>query len=340
MEVGIFRSGFDKNEFELMPLTKFRYNPENLRYERVKISFFHVLIIVFSYLTFGALFFVGLLLLQNFIIETPSEKKLRAENNALAHHKVVLAGQLWQSNNQLEELKKQDIDLYEKIFETTGSTETKQSYLNREEILLAEKENFDGQLIALNSRLGDIYHSAKNTNGFFHDKASVKKEDLSSLFSAPSVVPVENFELKKLVSGFGIRINPFHKGQYHHDGIDISSARGSKVLAAGHGLVINIKHSDLLAGYGNYIEIDHGGGIVTRYSHLEEITIKFGQKIKKGQPLGTVGSSGGSIAPHLHYEVIKNGVNIDPIKFFAEGLDAKQYQQVAIKSKTQNQSLD
>ncbi len=323
-----------------MSLTKFRYNPENLRYERVKISFFNVLITVFSYLTFGALFFVGLLLLQNFIIETPAEKKLRAENNALEQHKVVLAGQLWQSNNQLDELRKQDLDLYEKLFETQGPTEIKHPNSNREEILLAEKENFDGQLVALNSSLGDIYQSAKNTNGFFHEKASVKKEDLSSLFSAPSIVPVENFELSKLVSGFGIRINPFHKGQYHHDGTDISSVRGSKVLAAGHGLVINIKHSDLLAGYGNYVEIDHGGGIVTRYSHLEEITIRFGQKIKKGEPLGTVGSSGGSIAPHLHYEVIKNGVNMDPIKFFAEGLDAKQYQQLVIKSKTQNQSLD
>jgi hypothetical protein len=74
--------------------TKFRYNPENLRYERVKISFFNMLITFLSYLTFGVLFFAGLVLLQNYIIETPSEKQLRAENESLKEHKVVLAGQL------------------------------------------------------------------------------------------------------------------------------------------------------------------------------------------------------------------------------------------------------
>jgi murein DD-endopeptidase MepM/ murein hydrolase activator NlpD len=185
-----------------------------------------------------------------------------------------------------------------------------------------------------------LYASAKSSNQFFHAKASVKKEDLSTLFSVPSIMPVENFELTNLVSGFGTRINPFHKGHYHHDGVDITSTRGTSVLAAGHGQVIMTKRSDLLAGFGNYVEIDHGHGVVTRYSHLEEITVRVGQKIKKGHTLGTVGSTGGSIAPHLHYEVIQDGANIDPIKFFAEGLNAAQFQELVTKSKKQNQSLD
>jgi len=323
-----------------MPGTKFRYNSENLRFERVKISFFNVLITFFSYLTFGVLFFIGLLLLQNYVCETPEENKLRSENEALKEHKVVLAGQLTQSNNQLDELKKQDLDLYEKLFETKLPQETNHSASNREEILLAGSGDFNGIINDLNSRFKDLYTSAKRSNEFYHAKASVKKEDLSTLFSIPSIVPVDNFDQSKLVSGFGTRINPFHKGHYHHDGVDIASARGTSVLAAGHGVVVITKRSDLLAGFGNYVEIDHGHGIITRYSHLEEITVRTGQKIKKGQTLGTVGSSGGSIAPHMHYEVIEKGVNIDPIKFFAEGLNAGQYQELVNKSKKQNQSLD
>lgn len=320
--------------------TKFRYNPENLRYERVKISFFNVFITLFSYLTFGVLFFAGLLLLQNYLVETPSEKKLRSENESLKQHKIVLAGQLLQSNDQLEELKKQDLDLYEKLFEAKLPEEANLLTSSREEILLLEPRDFNGIINDLNSKFKDLYASAKSSNQFFHANASVKKEDLSTLFSVPSIMPVENFELTNLVSGFGTRINPFHKGHYHHDGVDITSTRGTSVLAAGHGQVIMTKRSDLLAGFGNYVEIDHGHGVVTRYSHLEEITVRVGQKIKKGQTLGTVGSTGGSIAPHLHYEVIQDGANIDPIKFFAEGLNAAQFQELVTKSKKQNQSLD
>jgi len=320
--------------------TKFRYNPENLRFERVKISFFNMLISFISYLTFGVLFFGGLVLLQNYIIETPSEKQLRTENESLKQHKVVLAGQLWQSNDQLEELKKQDLDLYEKLFETKLLKDGNHSALNREEILLSESVEFDRIISDLNARYKDLYASAKSSNQFFHARASVKKEDLSTLFSIPSIVPVENFDLTKLVSGFGTRINPFHKGHYHHDGVDIASPRGTAVLASGHGQVVMTKRSDLLAGFGNYVEVDHGNGVVTRYSHLEDIAVRIGQKIKKGQALGTVGSSGGSIAPHLHYEVIKNEINQDPITFFAEGLNAGEYQELVNKSKKQNQSLD
>ena len=96
--------------------TKFRYNPENLRYERVKISFFNVVITILSYCSFGVLFFAALLLLQNYIIETPHEKQLRTENEALQQHKIILTSRLQQSDHQLEELKKQDQELYEKLF--------------------------------------------------------------------------------------------------------------------------------------------------------------------------------------------------------------------------------
>jgi murein DD-endopeptidase MepM/ murein hydrolase activator NlpD len=320
--------------------TKFRYNPENLRYERVKVSIFNVLITIISYLTFGVLFFIGLLLLQNYIIETPSEKQLRTENKALEEHRIVLAGQLTESNNQLEELKKQDQELYEKLFETKVPHDENVSLKNREEILLAGAGDFKEIIKDANARLKELYASAKLNNNFFHEKASVKKEDISTLFSLPSILPVEDFDQSKLVSGFGTRINPFHKGHYHHDGVDIASARGTAVLATGHGQIITSKRSDLLAGFGNYVEIDHGHGVITRYSHLEEIIAHPGQKIKKGQVIGSVGSSGGSIAPHLHYEVIQEGANIDPIKFFAEGLTAGQYQELVVKGKKQNQSLD
>jgi murein DD-endopeptidase MepM/ murein hydrolase activator NlpD len=320
--------------------SKFHYNPKTLRYERVKISIFNIIITAVSYLAFGCIFFIGLVLLQNLIIETPSEKILRAENKALQQHKVLLTSQLWQSNQQLAELKKQDIALYQKLFETNAPSESSPVYPEREELLLAGTSDFNESIEQLSQRFSELIHSAKRSSQQFGSGSHVDKEDVPLLTSIPSVAPVENFEVAKLVSGFGVRINPFHKGQYHHDGVDIASPRGTLVLATAPGHVILVKKSDLVAGYGNYVEVDHGNGYVTRYSHLEEISIKEGQTVKKGQALGSVGSSGGSIAPHLHYEVINQGKNVDPVKFIVTGIQAKQYEVLVNNSKKQNQSLD
>jgi len=320
--------------------SKFHYNPKTLRYERVKISIFNVLITLFSYLTFGFLFFVGLVLLQNLIIETPSEKKLRAENRALDEHKMLLTAQLLVSNQQLADLKVKDVALYQKLFETNLSQESVPVYPEREELLLASSGDFDESVDQLSQRFSELIQSAKKSSQFFHSETHIKKEDMTLLTAIPSIAPVDNFEIAKLVSGFGTRINPFHKGHYHHDGVDIASTRGTLVLAAGPGRIVLIKKSDLVAGYGNYVEVDHGNGYITRYSHLEDITVKQGQSIKKGQSLGSVGSSGGSIAPHLHYEVIKDGKNLDPIKFFMEGLASVEYEALVGFSQKQNQSLD
>lgn len=113
------------------------------------------------------------------------------------------------------------------------------------------------------------------------------------LTTIPSTAPIENFEVTKLVSGFGKRINPFHKGQYHHDGVDIASSARYSGFGRWPGRVLITKRSDLVAGYGNFVEIDHGHGYVTRYGHLEEIIVRQGQVLKKGQIIGSVGSSGG-----------------------------------------------
>lgn len=323
-----------------MAATKFKYNSKTLRFEQAKISPFSVLLSVLSYLTFGLLFFVGLVLLQNFIVETPIEKKLRTENRALEKHKLLLASQLTQSNQQLAELKSKDLTLYQKLFETKLPKESLPVYPEREQLLMAGAGDFNESIDQLGQRFSELLSAAKKTSRFYQTRASVKKEDVGMLTAIPSTAPVENFEVSKLVSGFGIRINPFHKGQYHHDGVDIASPRDTPVLASAPGRVILTKRSDLIAGYGNFIEIDHGNGYITRYGHLEEIIVRQGQVLKKGQIIGSVGSSGGSIAPHLHYEVTLDGKNLDPIKFILEGISADQYKVLLSQSGKQNQSLD
>lgn len=322
-----------------MPKNKYYYSQKTLRYERARRSAFNIALTLLGYLSFGFLFFIGLVIVQNYFVQTPLEKSLRAENGALAHHKVILTSKLKEANNQLDSLKAKDNQLYENLFEAKRQPEvTKED--NKEEILIAGISDFNGWATALEEKFKSISQKANRSDAKFRESASVTKKDLAMLKAIPATTPIENFEVARLVSGFGSRINPFHKGSYHHDGVDISASRGSKVLAGGDGKVLIIKQSTLLAGFGNYVEIDHGYGYVTRYAHLEEITVRYGQKITVGQVIGTVGTSGGAIAPHLHYEVIQEGKNLDPVNFMLEGLNSSQYHTLKEVSKKVNQSLD
>ncbi len=323
-----------------MPKTKFRYNIKELRYERVKISFFHVLFAGVSYIAFGILFFIGLLFLQNYILETPREKALREENKALSEYQVMLTKQLATTEQELANVEKEADRLYEKLFEAKMITSEQSAVSEKEEILIGSSSDFDKWASALSKTSAELNQKAAISNIVYGSAASVKKTDFTKLLSVPSLPPVQEFKVEQLVSGYGTRINPFHKGKYHHDGVDIAAPHGTPIVAASNGVVQMASRSELVAGYGNYVEINHGNGIITRYAHMGEIKIRPGQKITKGQVIGTVGSSGGSIAPHVHYEVVKNDQTLNPVKFFVEKLDAREYQRLQEVNKIQNQSLD
>jgi len=318
---------------------QFRFNPKTLRYERVRFSLWRTIITVASYCAFGFLFFIGLNLLQNFLIESKLEKSLANENQALKEYKTVLTSQLSQSNVLLAELKTEETQLNEELFEVPAEVNSAEPK-NVNYLVALSDGSLNDQISTIDEHLSVLNVKTKSYNEIFGDRLQINKKDLSVLIGLPSIAPVKNLKEDNLVSGFGVRINPFHKGNYHHDGIDIALPKGTEVIATGNGHVSYFSSSSLEAGFGNYVEIDHGNGLLTRYSHLEKISVKWGQKVTQGQVIGLSGSSGGSVAPHLHYEVIKNGKSQDPLVYLVEDVSSSQHQQLALKSKVQNQSLD
>ncbi|MFZ5971834.1 MAG: M23 family metallopeptidase [Bacteroidota bacterium] len=320
-----------------MTNTRYVYNARTLRYERARISIINVSLTVIAVLCFGAIFFLGLFFLQNYLIITPAEKALVAENKALRSHQVVLTARLKEAQENLATLHQEEEKLYTKFFDLTLEKRTKPKF---KEILIAEETAFHQTVSQLSHRVQVSHNQATISNQHYNVWASVHKSDLQQIASFPGAMPVADLAPKMLVSGFGTRINPWHKGKYHHDGVDIAGARGSSILATGNGRVVSVKKSDLQAGFGNYIEIDHGYGYVTRYTHLGEITVKNGQRVKKGDEIAKMGVSGGSIAPHVHYEVIKDGKNIDPLKIMVEGIGSEQFDLLTLAGRQLNQSLD
>ncbi len=142
-----------------------------------------------------------------------------------------------------------------------------------------------------------------------HQIAEKKQEELQSM---PAIKPINT----RIVSGFGYRNDPY-LGHWHlHTGLDFHAFMNTPVKATAGGKVICAGYSSTGQGYGIQVEIDHGNGYITKYAHLSKVKVKYGQKVKRGEIIGLTGSTGWSTGPHLHYEVIKNGVKVDPQHYF------------------------
>jgi murein DD-endopeptidase MepM/ murein hydrolase activator NlpD len=320
--------------------TAYRYNPETCQYEHASLRVKDFISYCLGVLIVAALLCFGLIIAYDRFTETELETTLRKENRALDKHQVLLVNHLSTVESTLGKLKEKDQSIYQKLFEETSVEISSASSADKKAVLLADASDFNKMLNDLTVKSEDVYDRSLRTNEYFNGRMRISKKDQIILNSIPTLQPIANPNLDLLVSGYGTRINPFHKGKYKHPGIDFAAPRGTEVFAAATGSVIHINRSNLQAGYGNSIDIDHGNGFVTRYSHLEEITVNAGQRITKGMIIGTVGNSGGSIAPHVHYEVILHGDTVDPMAYMIEGLDSHAYNRLTSLSKKQNQSLD
>jgi murein DD-endopeptidase MepM/ murein hydrolase activator NlpD len=165
--------------------------------------------------------------------------------------------------------------------------------------------------------------------------AKAKDKFLSAI---PAIQPVKNEDLKHMASGFGYRSDPFTKARKMHEGMDFTARTGTPIFATGDGVVKNADNSK--SGYGNHIEINHGYGYLTLYGHLSKYKVRAGQRVKRGDIIGFVGSTGRSQAPHCHYEVHKDGKPVNPINFYYGNISAAEYVAISKIANLENQSLD
>ena len=324
-----------------MPNTIYRYNTLTCQYERVKISARSVAWYGLGVVVMASCMLVGILLLHDLVVHTENEKRLRKENRALRQHHALLSAELNTLQPVLTSLKNKDRILHTQFFGAPPAARTGNfDHASKEKFLLADPKSFRRHVASLKEAAGMLKKQSRQSNIDFGNRLTLNKETGDKLNARPTLQPVMPWQSDMLISGFGFRVNPFHKGLYNHPGVDIAMPRGTPVIATGSGTLVQLKKSDLQAGYGNYVEIDHGEGIVTRYAHLEDILVRFGARVYKGDTIATVGTSGGSVAPHVHYEILKDGKNVDPITFMVEGMSSDEHHRLTELSHRQNQSLD
>ncbi|MFT5581167.1 MAG: murein DD-endopeptidase MepM/ murein hydrolase activator NlpD, partial [Psychromonas sp.] len=172
----------------------------------------------------------------------------------------------------------------------------------------------------------------------FKELLNLAKNKEKVLAGIPAIQPVRNSDLKRMASGYGWRIDPVYKTRKLHTGMDFTASTGTEVYATGGGVVLETERNGW--GYGNCLVIDHGFGYKTRYAHLSAFKVKPGQKVKRGDLIALVGSTGKSTGPHLHYEVEKNGKKVNPIQYYHGDLTPAQYEKLLNMSKNSFKSLD
>lgn len=154
----------------------------------------------------------------------------------------------------------------------------------------------------------------------------------------PMELPLKDISYTQVGASMGSKINPFYRAFVNHGGIDLIAGRGTPVFATADGQVSVSRSTN--GNLGNFISISHAGGYETVYGHLSERLVQAGQTVRRGQKIGYVGMSGHAYAPHLHYEIIKNGENLDPIDFFYASVGPEEYANMLYMSINTMQSLD
>lgn len=319
----------------------YQYNAETCRYECVRVKSADVVFYMSGVIILATGFLAGMLTLHDYVFDSEKEIALRKENLALAGNQAILTSQLNTIEATLTALEQEDKKLHTKFFGSAPASISKDQVTPVEKhVLLASPSDFRETIKKVKARAVKLLSASTSANTHHGKAFSLKAKDVGIISTMPLLQPVYPWKPENVISGFGMRVNPFHKGLYQHPGVDIAAPRGTAVIATASGTVVEIKKSMVQAGYGNYIDIDHGNGIITRYAHLEDIRVKYKQKVSKGLIIGTTGNSGGSVAPHLHYEVMRNGATVDPVEFMIRGLSSNEYHQLRMISQKQNQSLD
>jgi len=324
-----------------MTKVRYRYNPTTLNYEKVKLTFIDYLKKVTSYFMMGLLFAAAILLVAYTFFDSPKEKMLRRENAFLRNQYDLLNKDLAQVEKVLADIENRDDNIYRTIFEAEPIAENIRQVgvggVNRYNHLSGY--NVSDLVVSSRHRLDKLSKRLYVQSKSFDEVIELAENKEAMLASIPAIQPVRNVDLRRMASGFGNRMHPLYKVWKMHWGMDFSAPIGTEIYATGDGVVKEANRTNI-RGYGRYISIDHGFGYETLYAHCSKVSVRVGQKVKRGEVIGLVGNSGTSSSPHLHYEVIKDGQKINPINFFFNDLSPEEYDRMIEMSSHANQSFD
>lgn len=315
------------------------FNPANLTFEHKKVSWQ-------SRLTYGLMILSGILvfgfisvMVSHKIFPSPNEQNLNRRIKLLQKEYQTLDRHLEVVSEDLATLRKRDENMYrviyqrdpidDNIWKTTGKGTEKYDILT--------KESGYAVIGEILKKITVVRNTMKLQEKSYNELADLVRRKDEMLTSIPSIQPISNKDLTRIASGFGWRMHPIYRIPKRHEGIDFTAPTGTPIYVSGDGVVVSCSYE---GGYGNCVIVNHGYGYKTRYAHLSAYAVRGGDRIKRGQKIGSVGNTGASVGPHLHYEVEYNDQKVDPALFFYNDLNKSQFEEIIKITNARGKSFD
>ena len=315
-------------------MKNYEFDKSNFSFKKVHRSFLNLLKNVVNVVLISACVALVTYFILSIFIRTDTEKRLARENNMYekVYDQMLEREQL--IGDAVSALQYKDNQIYREIFSTDAPGMDPVNSLG----FLASSDSLPSR---------DIVQYSKDKSDALMEAAARIESILSSVQDRcledtktlpPLSSPLKNISYAQVAASVGEKVNPFYKVPIEHNGLDIIAVQGEPVYATASGYVSDVINSR--KGQGNVVEITHPGGYKTRYAHLSDIQVREGVQVRKGACVGYVGISGNSFAPHLHYEIIKDGEYLDPVNFLFASVTPDEYLNMMYMSVNTGQSMD
>lgn len=318
----------------------YKFNPKTLAYEEVRLTIwkrlFKTLLIASPSIVMG----LALAFFFSRRLDSPKESMLKQELKATQDQLLALQHDMEDVNKVLDVLEEKDRNMYRQAFYAEEyPTELRQLGIGGSDRYEHLKGFSSSDLMIQTSEQMDLLEQRLlGQSNSFNELLKLAKNKEKMLACIPAIQPVRNSDLKRMASGYGWRIDPVYKTKKMHTGMDFTADKGTEVYVTGDGVVEEVERK--VWGYGLNVVVNHGYGYKTRYAHLSKANVRKGQKLKRGDLVGLVGSTGKSTGPHLHYEVEKNGKKLNPIGFYHSDLTPEQYEKLLEMSEKSYKAMD
>lgn len=323
-----------------MARKKYKFDHTSLSYQKVEYTFGQKLLRSTPLLGLSVFIAILIVIAFNTIYKSPTERKLARELKFTQNQLELLNSKFEKVETVLSEMEHRDDNIYRAVFnaEPIPSTIRKAGFggsYNYERY-----QGFENSDLVLETarRLDQISKKMLVQSKSYDEIADMVKNKEDMMAHVPAIQPISNKDLTRIASGWGWRNHPIYKIRKFHYGVDFTANTGTPIYATGAGKIVRTRSSRI--GYGRQIVIDHGYGYETLYGHMSKFNVKKGDKVKRGDIIGFVGSTGTSTAPHLHYEVIKNGKKVDPKYYFIQDLTPTEYEEMIEIFSKGGQSFD
>ena len=314
--------------------SQYIFDKDNVKFRKAKTSAWTVVRKVLMFFVASLSMAVLYYIIVSLFVSTDEERRLRHENRLYEQELPQLEARERLLSDVVEGLQVRDDRIYEEIFHASAPNMDPGSSLD---FLVGLDSIPDDDIVKHSAGRLELLegHAADIEENFRRVIEVVQGQEFKS---PPMANPLKDFSFAQTGASVGERINPFYKVKMAHNGLDLIAPAGDPVYASADGVVSDVTKSR--KGLGNVVTINHGNGYVTRYAHLADIEVGRGRKVKKGTRIGYVGVSGNSFAPHLHYEIIRDTVVVDPVNYFFVSVDPDEYVNMLVMSASTGQSMD